>query len=76
MPQAGLRKVKLLDLGIAKIAKYGGPATAGNRTVGTGKYMSPEHIRSEPLGPTTDLYALGHVVIRRAPANDVEAIDA
>ncbi|NUP09221.1 MAG: protein kinase [Polyangiaceae bacterium] len=56
------RCIKLLDLGAAKIAKYGGPATAENRTIGTGKYMSPEHIRCKPLGPTSDIYALGHIV--------------
>jgi len=61
----GLEKphgLKLLDLGAAKIAKYGGPATAENRTIGTGKYMSPEHIRSQPLGPASDIYTLGNIL--------------
>ncbi|MFO0554979.1 MAG: FHA domain-containing serine/threonine-protein kinase [Polyangiaceae bacterium] len=56
------RGVKLLDLGAAKIAKYGGPATEENRTIGTGKYMSPEHIRCKPLTPASDVYALAHIV--------------
>ena len=53
--------VKLLDLGAAKIAKYGQPATAENRTIGTGRYMSPEHIRAQALSPRSDVYALGHI---------------
>ncbi len=65
------RGVKLLDLGAAKIAKYGGPATAENRTIGTGKYMSPEHIRSKPLGPPADIYALGHIVFEAIAGSHV-----
>jgi len=55
------RLVKLLDLGAAKIAKYGQPATAENRTIGTGRYMSPEHILGRGLSARSDIYALGHI---------------
>jgi serine/threonine protein kinase len=55
------RNVKLLDLGAAKIAKYGQPATAENRQIGTGRYMSPEHIRAQALSPRSDVYALAHI---------------
>lgn len=55
------RTIKLLDLGAAKITKYGQPATAENRTIGTGKYMSPEHIKCLPLSAASDIYSLGHI---------------
>lgn len=55
----GKRGVKILDLGAAKIAKYGQPETAVSKPVGTGKYMSPEHIRSLPLSHRSDVYSLG-----------------
>ncbi len=55
------RTVKLLDLGAAKIVKYGQPATEENRTIGTGRYMSPEHIKGERLTNATDIYSLGHI---------------
>jgi serine/threonine protein kinase len=59
----GSRYVKLLDFGLAK---QGLPAgrTAQTRTdmvVGTPEYMAPEQARGQPVGPMTDLYALGVV---------------
>ncbi len=56
------RGVKLLDLGAAKIAKYNQPTTEHHKTIGTGKYMSPEHIRGTGLTNQSDIYALGHIV--------------
>jgi serine/threonine protein kinase len=58
----GERSVKLLDLGAAKIAKYGAIETAANHTIGTLRYMSPEQLRAESVGPATDVYALGHIL--------------
>jgi serine/threonine protein kinase len=58
----GKRSVKLLDLGAAKIAKYGAIETAANHTIGTLRYMSPEQLRAEAVAPTTDVYALGHIL--------------
>ncbi|HYO55773.1 serine/threonine-protein kinase [Archangium sp.] len=59
----GSRYVKLLDFGLAKM---GLPTarTAQTRTdmvVGTPEYMAPEQARGQPVGPMTDLYALGVV---------------
>jgi serine/threonine protein kinase len=60
--EGGARGVKLLDLGAAKIPKYGDPATAPGHALGTLRYMSPEQLRAEPVGPAADVYALGHVL--------------
>jgi serine/threonine protein kinase len=54
-------RVKILDLGVAKISRYETPGTSENRTMGTGRYMSPEHVRCEPLTPASDVYALAHI---------------
>ena len=54
-------RAKLLDLGAAKIAKYGTPPTAEHMTVGTGRYMSPEHIACLPLSPASDVYSLAQI---------------
>ena len=53
-------RVKVMDFGIAKVMQ----AVAGNTThsVGTLQYMSPEQIDAQPLGPRSDLYALGLVM--------------
>lgn len=54
-------RVKILDLGVAKISRYEKAGTAENRTMGTGRYMSPEHVRCEELTPASDVYALAHI---------------
>ncbi|WP_158502332.1 serine/threonine-protein kinase [Vitiosangium sp. GDMCC 1.1324] len=57
----GTRYVKLLDFGIAKLVQpYADtPATIAGQMLGTPGYMSPEQARGQPVGPSTDLYALG-----------------
>ena len=61
--------VKVLDFGIAKIlaeeGRGSGPALmARDEMFGTPEYMSPEQIRSEPLDPRADVYALGIIFYR------------
>ena len=56
------RNVKLLDLGAAKIARFERAPTEDDQTVGTGRYMSPEHVRCEALTPASDVYALAHIL--------------
>jgi len=57
-------KAKLLDFGIAKMlevateAEPGGLTRTGERLL-TPDYASPEQIRGEPIGPASDVYALG-----------------
>ena len=56
----GTRFVKLLDFGLAKrTAPNAGVRPTANVIVGTALYMSPEQIRTEEIGPWTDLYAVG-----------------
>jgi len=56
--------VKVLDFGIAKSFRTSQRLDASDLTdagklVGTPRYMAPEQIRRQELGPRTDLYALG-----------------
>ncbi|MCM3885147.1 serine/threonine-protein kinase, partial [Frankia sp. R82] len=51
---------KVTDFGIAKILEATAATTTG--LVGTPRYMAPEQITGAPLGPGTDLYALGVVL--------------
>lgn len=59
--------VKVLDFGIAKAfgqrAKPGQDLTAAGTLIGTPRYMSPEQIRGQAVGPPSDIYALGMVAI-------------
>lgn len=60
--------VKVLDFGIAKLMADGGEEGEDNLTsagilVGTLRYMAPEQISAEYLGPQTDLYALGLIAV-------------
>ena len=57
--------VKVLDFGIAKPTGPGrreATMTADDEIVGTPSYMAPEQILAEPVGPPTDLYAVGLVM--------------
>lgn len=50
---------KIMDFSIAEI---GASPSGMTGVVGSPMYMAPEQIRAEPLGPQTDLYALGAVM--------------
>ncbi|MGL4594439.1 MAG: serine/threonine protein kinase, partial [Thermoguttaceae bacterium] len=53
--------IKLSDYGIAQF--FGGTRlTEVNSVVGTLEYMSPEQTLAQPVGPRTDMYALGAVL--------------
>jgi len=74
-------QVKVLDFGLAKLARPGmdmetigatqdtpGPQqlTSPGSTVGTISFMSPEQARGEQLDPRTDLFSLGIVIYQMA----------
>ncbi|HEV7791331.1 MAG TPA: protein kinase [Pseudonocardia sp.] len=47
-------RTRVADLGVRTLAR-----TTGTPTEGTEAYWSPEQLRREPIGPPTDVYALG-----------------
>jgi serine/threonine protein kinase len=63
--------VKLIDFGIAHARDRSAFSTDIGRIKGKVRYMAPEQVRREPLGPTTDIFAVGAVLFRmiagRAP---------
>ncbi len=60
--ERGTDVVKMLDLGAAKTTRYGARTTEHNRTVGTARYMSPEHISHGKITAASDQYSLGHML--------------
>lgn len=61
------RRVKLLDLGVAKVIGGEGPAPLTVRTdegvsMGTPRFFSPEQASGAPLDERSDLYAMGIVL--------------
>lgn len=59
--------IKIIDFGLAKALK-GDPGTTldGSAVFGTPYYMAPEIIKQGPVGPGTDIYALGIMVFEMA----------
>ena len=65
-------QVKILDFGLAKLARPDadgdssvptvGPLTEMGAVMGTAGYMSPEQVRGQPCDPRTDLFAFGCVL--------------
>jgi serine/threonine protein kinase len=58
-------QVRLLDFGVAKLLAHEDEQTDLTHLFGkalTPEYASPELIRGDPIGPTTDVYALGVVL--------------
>lgn len=53
---------KLADFGIARMLD-GARLTATNTTPGTAAYLSPEQASGAPVGPPTDIYSLGLVLL-------------
>ncbi|WP_330331190.1 serine/threonine protein kinase [Streptomyces sp. NBC_00536] len=67
-PAAPQDSLVLLDFGIARSYTlfgdlgYGAGVTGYAQLVGTPEYMAPECFLQEPIGPATDLYAVGCVL--------------
>lgn len=56
--------VKLIDFGVASILTHMHGDVAKDRPlVGTPQYMAPEQIRRDNIGPWTDIYAVGLILI-------------
>lgn len=59
--------VKLVDFGIVKMLESDGLTDSSSLTLvgevfGTPHYMSPEQLMEDPIGPMSDIYALGTMV--------------
>jgi eukaryotic-like serine/threonine-protein kinase len=55
-------RVHLADFGIARLVDSAHETRTGD-VLGTPGYFSPEQVTGEPVGPPTDIYALGIVLI-------------
>ncbi|SDI46720.1 Serine/threonine protein kinase [Arthrobacter subterraneus] len=55
-------RAKLTDFGVAALA--GTKSDDANSLTGTIAYMSPEQVRGEPIGPASDVYSLGLVLLQ------------
>jgi serine/threonine-protein kinase len=53
---------KVADLGIARTDERDIELTRIGALLGTPRYMSPEQARGEPVGPGTDVYAMGVIL--------------
>jgi serine/threonine protein kinase len=60
---AGRVVPKLLDFGVAKAADVEG-ITEDGTVLGTPGYMSPEQAQGHPVGPASDIWAMGVVLYR------------
>jgi serine/threonine-protein kinase len=73
-------QVKLLDFGVAKLLDQETKLTGTGLQVGTPGYMAPEQILGQPVGPTTDIYALGILLFQmltaRHPFEGTSAIES
>lgn len=54
-------RIKIVDFGISKL-RDGVDITADSEVLGTPKYMSPEQLRGEPVGPQSDLWSIGIIL--------------
>lgn len=52
-------RVKLMDLGVARVLEGGAALTRTGSIAGSLLYVAPEQVRGDELGPAADLYALG-----------------
>ena len=58
----GQMRVKLTDFGVARLSDAGAERTQAGTMVGTPSYMSPEQIEGLPVGPRSDIFAVGIIL--------------
>ena len=58
-------RVYVTDFGLAKSAEQSGMTQTG-AVIGTPFYMSPEQVKGEPVGPQSDIFALGVILYQMA----------
>lgn len=76
---------KILDFGLAKVRSGGDQASeapggssgslSDGRIIGTHGYMSPEQRSGKPVGPQSDVYVLGVILLQLLAANSEESKD-
>jgi serine/threonine-protein kinase len=54
--------VKLTDFGVARMADAGAGREETGTLVGTPSYMSPEQVSGQPVGPRSDIFAVGLIL--------------
>jgi serine/threonine-protein kinase len=70
-------RIKVMDFGLARLGES--EMTRAGTVMGTPNYMSPEQVRGERTGPTSDVFSLGAVcyeVISRRRAFDADSLHA
>jgi urea transport system substrate-binding protein len=55
----GVRRVRLLDFGLARQSQQAGHLTHSGAVIGTPHYMSPEQAQGNPIDHRSDLFSLG-----------------
>ncbi len=58
----GQLRVKLTDFGVARLSDANSERTQAGTMVGTPSYMSPEQIEGAPVGPRSDIFAVGIIL--------------
>lgn len=58
----GQMRVKLTDFGVARLSDSNAERTQAGTMVGTPSYMSPEQIEGAPVGPRSDIFAVGIIL--------------
>ncbi len=56
-------QIRIMDLGVAHLQEVSARITGENEFMGSLTYGAPEQFRSEPVGPSADLYSLGVLML-------------